>query len=105
MIDNVTTCMHEEHTMSRVNFYYSCFLTQTLANMFFSLRRESNPQPSDLRGDGLTIELPGLRWQREGYDVYWFLRATYVLLSQRVSICLYILKDIYIKCDFFCNSS
>ena len=49
---------------------------------------ESNPQPSDLRWDALTIELPGLRWQREGYDVYWFVRATYVLLSQRVFICL-----------------
>ena len=41
---------------------------------------ESNPESSDLRSDAVTIELPGLRWQREGYDVHWFVRATYVLL-------------------------
>ena len=26
-----------------------------------------------------TIELPGLRWQRKGYDVYRFVRETYVV--------------------------
>ena len=40
--------------------------------MFLSPRRESNPQSFDLRWDALTIELPGLRWQREGHDVYRF---------------------------------
>ena len=36
-----------------------------------------NLQPSDFLWDALTIELPRLRWQREGYDVYWFVRGTY----------------------------
>ena len=50
--------------------------------MFLSSRRESNPQPSNLRWDALTIELPGLRWQREGHDI---------------SICQYILlTNIYV---------
>ena len=36
--------------------------------MFLSPRWESNPLPFDLRWDTPTIELPGLRWQREGHD-------------------------------------
>ena len=31
----------------------------------------------------LTIEIPGLRWQREGHDVYRFVCATHVLLIQQ----------------------
>ena len=31
----------------------------------------------------MTIELPGLGWQREGYDMYWFVRATNVLPIQQ----------------------
>ena len=46
-----------------------------LRKMFLSPRQESKAQPSDLRRDALTIELPGLRWQR-GYDVYRFVHAT-----------------------------
>ena len=57
-------------------------LYRKLRKMFLSPRRESNPQPSDLRWDALTIELPGLRWQREGHDVYRFVCATHVLLIQ-----------------------
>ena len=49
--------------------------------MFQSPRRESNPQPSVIFGE--TIELPEFNWQREGYDVNWFVRATYVLLIQQ----------------------
>ena len=49
--------------------------------MFLRPRRESNPQPSDLWWDALTIELPGLRWQREGHDMYRFVSATHVLLN------------------------
>ena len=44
-------------------------LYRKLRKMFLSPRRGSNPQPSDLRWDALTIELPGLRWQREGHDM------------------------------------
>ena len=58
-------------------------LNRKLRKMFLSPRRESNPQLSVLRWDALTIELLGLRWQREGYDVYWFVRATYVLMIQQ----------------------
>ena len=58
-------------------------LYRKLRKMFLSSRRESNPQPSDFRWDALTIELPGLRWQREGHDMYRFVRATYVLLIQQ----------------------
>ena len=43
-------------------------LYRKLRKMFLSPRRESNPQPSNLRWDALTIELPGLRWQKEGHD-------------------------------------
>ena len=46
-----------------------------LRKLFLSARRESNPQPSHLRLDALTIELPGLRWQREGHDMYRFASA------------------------------
>ena len=45
-------------------------LYRKLRKMLLSPRRESNPQPSDLRSDALIIELPGLRWQREGHDMY-----------------------------------
>ena len=58
-------------------------LYRKLRKMFLSPRRKSNPQPSGLRWDALTIELPGLRWQREGHDVYWFVRTTHVLLIQQ----------------------
>ena len=47
-----------------------------LRKMFLSPRRETNPQPSDLQWDALTIELPGLRWQWEGHDMYRFVSAT-----------------------------
>ena len=43
----------------------------------------------DLRWDALislTIELPGLRWQREDYDVYLFVHVTYILLIQFIFI-------------------
>ena len=54
-----------------------------LRNIFFS---------ETFRSEALTIELPGLRWQRKGYDVYWFVRATYVLLIQQSRyVCIYIL--------------
>ena len=58
-------------------------LNRKLRKIFLNPRRESNPQLSDLWWDALTIGLPGLRWQREGYGVYWFVRATYVLLIQQ----------------------
>ena len=38
---------------------------------------------SDRRKDALTIQLLGLRWQKEGYDVYWYELATYVLLIRQ----------------------
>ena len=47
-------------------------LYRKLRKMFLSPRWESNPQPSDLRWDTLTIEL--LRWQREGHNIYRFVR-------------------------------
>ena len=53
-------------------------LYRKLRKMFLSPRRESNPQPSDLRRDALTIELPGLRWQRGGHDMYRFVSASHV---------------------------
>ena len=55
------------------------FSTQIFCELrkFMSSRREPNTQPSDLWWDAQTIELPELRWQREGYDVYWFVRTTY----------------------------
>ena len=65
--------------------------------MFLSLRQKSNPQPSDLRWDALTIELPELKWQREGYDVYWFVRATYVLLIQQSRYVCMLYEQIYMK--------
>ena len=37
-------------------------LNRKLRKMFPSSRGKSNAQPSDLRWDALTIELPGLRW-------------------------------------------
>ena len=62
-------------------------LYRKLRKMFLSRRRESNPLPSDLWWDTLTIELPGLRWQREGHDMYWFVSAIQVLLNS--STCTY----------------
>ena len=56
-----------------------------LGKMFLSPRRESNPQPSDLRWDALTIELPGLRWQREGHDMYRFVSIVCALALLPVS--------------------
>ena len=53
--------------------------------MFLRPRRESNPQPSDLWWDALTIELPGLRWQREGHDIYRFVTYRDCRLAVRVS--------------------
>ena len=44
------------------SFLVNCLLlklNRKLRKMFLSPRRESNPQPSDLRWDALTIELPG----------------------------------------------
>ena len=56
-------------------------LNRKLRKMLLIPKRELNPKPSDLRWDALTIELPELRWQRQDYDVYWFVRAcTYILL-------------------------
>ena len=63
---------------------------------------------SDLRWDALTIELPGLRWQREGHDVYRFVCATHVLRTNRYTsrggccynilcTCLYSLSTVKIK--------
>ena len=47
-------------------------LYRKLSQVFLSPRREYNLQPvlHDLQWDVLTIELLGLRWQREGYDEY-----------------------------------
>ena len=81
------------------NLKVNCLLlkiSRKLRKIFLSPRRDSNPQPSDLRWDALTIELPGLRWQREGYDVYWFVywcvlaHATYVLLIQHMYMSVYL---------------
>ena len=43
-------------------------------NFFWATDGETKPQTFYLQWDALTIELPGLRWQREGYDVYRFVR-------------------------------
>ena len=72
-------------------------LYRKLRKMFLSPRRESNPQPSNLWRDAPTIEPPGLRWQREGHNVYQFVCTTHVLLIQQswyVSIHVYINKYI-----------
>ena len=71
-------------------YYFLLKLFLQTQKMFLSPRRAYNPQPSDLQWDALTIELPGLRWQREGYDVYWFVCATYVLLSQHSYVFSYV---------------
>ena len=73
------------------------FATQDYCNrkfrkMFPSPIRELNPQSSDLRWEALTIELTGLRWQRECYDVYCFVCATYVFTVNAADlISLYVL--------------
>ena len=56
-------------------------LYRKLRKMLLSPRQELNPQPSDLQWDAL--QLPGLRWQTEGHDVYRFVRATHVVLIQQ----------------------
>ena len=66
-----------------------------LRKMFLSPRRESNPQPSDLGWDALTIELPGVRWQREGHDMYRFVSATHVLVNSSVYMSVYLHTYIY----------
>ena len=66
------------------NLKVNCLLLKLyrkLRNMFLSPRPESNPQSSDLRWDALTIELPGLRWHREDYDVHWFVRANHLYMT------------------------
>ena len=68
-------------------------LNRKLRKMFLSSRRESNPQPSDLRWDALTIELQGLGWQREGHDVYRFARATHVLLNSSLDMSIYLINE------------
>ena len=57
-------------------------LNHKIRKMFLSPGQESNLQPSDLQWDALIIELPGLRWQREGYGVYW-LHAYVLALATR----------------------
>ena len=51
------------------HFKKNCFATQALSQTQKNVSEPQTgiePQPSDLRWDALTIELPGLRWQREG---------------------------------------
>ena len=60
-----------------------CYLRLLYGNskfrkMFLSPIRDLNTQSSDLQWDALTIEVTGLRWKRECYDVYCFVCATYV---------------------------
>ena len=73
-------------------------LYRKLRKMFLNPRRESNPQPSDLRWDALTIELPGLRWQREGHDMYLFVSATHVLLNSSLDMSVYLIIEYLYIC-------
>ena len=68
-------------------------LYRKLRKLFLSPRRESNPQPSDLRWDALIIELSGLRWQREGHDMYRFVSATHVLLNSSLDMSVYLINS------------
>ena len=71
-------------------------LYRKLRKMFLSPRRESNLQPTDLWWDALTIELPGLRWQREGHDMYRFVSATclmHVLLNSSLDMSVYLINE------------
>ena len=62
--------------------------------MFLSPRRQSNLQPSDLQWDALTIELPGLRWRREGHDMYRFVSATtHILLNSNLDMSVYLINE------------
>ena len=77
-------------------------LYRKLRKTSLSPRRESNPQPSDLRWDALTIELPGLRWQRGGHNMYRFDKAwvanTFPLIYQAASDPLtYIFENLYFQ--------
>ena len=78
---------------------YSSFIANS-EKMFLSPRWESNPQPSDLRWDALTIELPGLRWQREGHDMYRFVSATHVLLNSSLDMSVYLIVFLFVFIGF-----
>ena len=98
MWETVNPYIYIRNDLQLGNLRENCLLLKLyrkLRKRFLNPRLESNPQPSDLRRDALTIELPGLRWQREGYDVYWFVRATYVLHKQQ-SRYLYHTDSVYL---------
>ena len=67
-------------------------LYRKLRKMFLSPRRGSNPQTSDL-WDALTIELSGLRWQKEGHDMYRFASATHVPLNSSLDMSVYLINE------------
>ena len=76
--------------------YENCLLLKLyskLRKMFLSPRRESNTQPSHLQWDALTIELPGLRWQREDKDMYRFVSATHVQLNSSLDMPVYLINE------------
>ena len=77
-------------------------LYRKLRKMFLSHRRESNPEPSDLRRDALTIELPGLRWQGEGHDMYRFVSAANVLVNSSLDMSVYLFNE-YICMKLTCS--
>ena len=80
-----------------MNSFWPLKLSQT-QKIFLILRWELNPQSSDLRWDALTIELPRLRWQREGCDMSWFV-SDIRTPNSAVLICLYISNIKYISSD------
>ena len=41
----------------------------------------------------LTIELPGLRWQREGHDMHRFVSATRVLKNSSLDMSVYLINE------------
>ena len=71
---------------SRLRLRNFLFFWEIFREIFWEILPDGNqtPQHYNLRWDApLGIELPELRWQRQGHAEYWSVCATYVLLIQQ----------------------
>ena len=63
--------------------YLKLFATQAFVPSLTCRNRTTNHLSGEMLYMYVTIELLGLRWQRECYNVYWFICVTYVLLIRQ----------------------
>ena len=75
--------------------YLKLFATQAFVPSLTCRNRTTNHLSGEMLYMYVTIELLGLRWQRECHDMYRFVSATHVLLNSSLDMSVYLI-NVYI---------